>query len=131
MPIKYLQTICQAAWIWQWSPTLMERKQLLAQTMAFLLCTTPETKLGKLLNFCLAAKVEAASSDKTPLEFAEELIANPEKLSHWIVDIIDSDGNYSVDEMIALSEMGSEDQQQFMNQLLAEVASLDTQGLSQ
>ncbi|MEM8604873.1 MAG: hypothetical protein AAGF24_13685 [Cyanobacteria bacterium P01_H01_bin.121] len=108
----------------------MEREQILAQTMAFLLCTTPETKLGKLLNFCLAAKVETASSGKTPLEFAQELLAHPDKLGTWMVDIIDSDGNYSVDEMMALSEMNLDDQHQFMRELLAEVKNLDTQGLS-
>ena len=49
--------------------------------MACLLCTTPETTLRKLLNFCLAAKVEAKSG-KTPLTFAEELLDHPENLDN-------------------------------------------------
>ena len=107
----------------------MEKKQLLAETMAFLLCTTPETTLGKLLNFCLAAKVESRNSGKTPLAFAEELLAHPEKLASWISEVIDSDGEYSVDEMVALSEMRLKDPQQFMGLLLNELKALDTQGL--
>jgi mannitol-specific phosphotransferase system IIBC component len=45
----------------------MENNQLLAQTMAFLVGTNPETNLGKLLGFCLATKVESKNSGKTPL----------------------------------------------------------------
>ena len=33
-------------------------KEELAKTMAFLRLVTPETTIGKLLNFCLAVKVE-------------------------------------------------------------------------
>lgn len=99
----------------------MENKQLLAQTMACLLCTTPETTLGKLLNFCLAAKVEAKNSHKTPLAFAEELLDHPEKLSNWISDVIDSDDDYSIDEMVAVSEMRLKDPHQFMELLFEEL----------
>ena len=45
----------------------MQKQQLLTQTMAFLLCTTPETTLGKLLGLCLASKVDAENSGKSPL----------------------------------------------------------------
>ncbi len=107
----------------------MEKQQLLAQTMAFLLCTTPETTIGKLLNFCLAAKVESKHSGKTPLVFAEELLEHPEKLASWISEVIDSDDQYSVDEMVALSEMRLKDPQKFMDLLLEEFKTLDTQGL--
>ncbi|MGF1514239.1 MAG: hypothetical protein ACFB5Z_11165 [Elainellaceae cyanobacterium] len=102
----------------------MENRQLLSQTMAFLLCTTPETTLGKLLNFCLAAKVESASSHKTPLEFAQELLDHPETLSTWITDVIDSDDSYSVEEMVALSEMHLSDSEAFMGHLLEETAAV-------
>lgn len=91
----------------------MENRQLLTQTMACLLCTTPETTLGKLLNFCLAAKVEAENG-KTPLTFAEELLDHPESLDNWISDVIDSDDDYSTDEMVALSDMRLKDPQRFM-----------------
>ena len=107
----------------------MEKKQLLIQTMAFLLCTTPETAVGKLLNFCLAAKIESDNSSKTPLEFAEELLANPEELSRWASDVIDSDNNYTVDEMVALSELPIKKPEYFMSQILEEVKNFDTQGL--
>ena len=107
----------------------METKQLLAQTMAFLLCTTPESAISKLLNFCLAAKVESDNSGKTPLEFAEELLENPEHLSSWISEVISSDDNYSVDEMVALSELPLKKPQNLMYQVLEEVKNLDTLGL--
>ena len=58
----------------------MDNKQLLAYTMACLLSTTPETTLGKLLNFCLAAKIEPQNSGKTVLNFAEDLLEHPELL---------------------------------------------------
>ena len=107
----------------------MEKEQLLAQTMAFLLCTTPETTLGKMLGLCLAAKVDAKNSGKSPLEFAQELLQHPEKVSSWISDVIDSDDQYSVDEMVALSEMNLRDPKKFMKALLDEMTTLDTQGL--
>ncbi len=99
--------------------------QLLTQTMAYLLCTTPETTLGKLLNFCLAAKVEVETSDKAPATFAQELIAQPEQLASWLQAVIDSDDRFSVDEMIALKEMGLKDAQGFMAQLFEEVKTVD------
>ena len=107
----------------------MEKEQLLAQTMAFLLCTTPETTLGKLLGLCLAAKVDAENSGKSPLEFAQELLQHPEKVSSWISDVVDSDNQYSVDEMVALSEMNLKDPKKFMKALLDEMTTLDTQGV--
>ena len=82
----------------------MDNKQLLAHTMACLLSTTPETTLGKLLNFCLASKIEPEHSGKTVLNFAEDLLEHPDKLSQWIKDAIDSDDDYSVDEMVALED---------------------------
>lgn len=107
----------------------MEKKQLLTQTMAFLLCTTPETTLGQLLGLCLAAKVDAENSGKSPLEFAEELLQQPETISTWISDVVDSDDRYSVEEMVALSEMNLKDPGKFMKSLLDEITMLDTQGL--
>lgn len=106
----------------------MEKKQLLVQTMAFLLCTTPETTVGKLLNFCLAAKIESDNSGKTPLEFAKELLNNPECFSDWTSDVIDSDNNYSVDEMVALSELPLKYPEDFMDRVLQEIQNFDTQG---
>ncbi|MDV3353287.1 hypothetical protein QGP82_31730 [Leptothoe sp. LEGE 181152] len=107
----------------------MQKEQLLTQTMAFLLCTTPETTLGKLLGLCLASKVDAKHSGKSPLEFAEELLQYPETISTWISDVVDSDDRYSVEEMVALSEINLKDPEKFMKELLKEMTTLDTQGL--
>ena len=107
----------------------MKKKQLLARAMAFLLCTDPEITLGKLLNFCVASKVDSRNSGRTPLEFAEALLEHPEKLSSWVSAVIDSDNHYSMEEMVALSEMRLDDPQAFMGKLLAELEALDTQGL--
>ncbi|MBE9070176.1 hypothetical protein IQ260_26395 [Leptolyngbya cf. ectocarpi LEGE 11479] len=107
----------------------MQKEQLLTQTMAFLLCTTTDTTLGKLLQLCLAAKVDAKNSGKGPLEFAEDLLQHPETISSWISEVVDSDDRYSVEEMVALSEMNLKDPQKFMQKLLDEMTVLDTQGL--
>ena len=107
----------------------MEKKQLLSQTMAFLLCTLPDTPLGKLLQLCLASKVDSQRSGKGPLDFAEELLQHPDTISTWILEVVDSDDIYSVEEMIALSEMNLKDPEKFMRELLNEVTVLDTQGL--
>ncbi|MGB3615266.1 MAG: hypothetical protein WBA10_15840 [Elainellaceae cyanobacterium] len=106
----------------------MENKQLLTQTIAVLLCTTPETALGKLLNFCLAAKVEAKNSGKTALEFAQDLVSHPETLSIWISEVIDSDDSYSVEEMVALSEMHLKNPEAFMAQLFDEANTVSISG---
>ncbi|MEB3209783.1 MAG: hypothetical protein VKL39_00445 [Leptolyngbyaceae bacterium] len=98
-----------------------DRKQLLVQAMALLMSTTPETTLGRFLNFCLATKVETAIAHKTPFEFAEELMEHPEKLTKWITEAIDGDDDYTVDEMIALSEMHLQNPHQFMSELWREL----------
>ena len=98
----------------------MDNKQLLAQTMACLLSTTPETRLGKLLNFCLAAKIEPKNSGEI-LSFAEDLLEHPDKLSQWISKAIDSDDDYSVDEMVAYAEMHLDNPNKFMNRLFEEL----------
>ncbi|MEO1523199.1 MAG: hypothetical protein AAFU78_20830, partial [Cyanobacteria bacterium J06633_2] len=98
-----------------------EKKQILMQTMALLMSTTPDTVLGRFLNFCLATKVDPAIAHKTPFELAQELIEHPETLKKWIAEAVDSDGDYSVDEMIALSELNIHDSQQFMEKLVLEL----------
>ena len=103
----------------------MADKQLLAQTMAYLLCTEPETTLGRLLNFCLAAKIDPQNSCKAPITFAEELLAHPESLSKWIEEVIDSDDNYSVDELVAVSEIPLEDPEEFTEKFLGEAKTID------
>lgn len=106
----------------------MEKEQLLVQTMAFLLCTTPETTLGQLLGLCLASKVDPEFSGKSPLEFAEELLRHPDTISTWISDVVDSDDRYSPEEMLALSSMNLQNPGKFMQELAEEVDVLDING---
>ncbi|MEL7502308.1 MAG: hypothetical protein AAFN18_07540 [Cyanobacteria bacterium J06554_6] len=109
------------------------QKVLLAQAMALLMSTTPDTTLGKLLNFCLAAKVESDIAGKSPRAFAEELLNEPVKLSAWIQAVVDSDDDYSVDEMLAISEIHLKDSQQFSDRFMAklweEVTALVVKGI--
>ncbi len=112
---------------------LNTQRLLLAQAMALLMSTTPDTTLGKLLNFCLAAKVDPDVSGRSPRAFAEDLLQEPVKFSAWIQAVVDSDDDYSVDEMLAISEIHLKDTQQFsdrfMNKLWSELAALDVQGI--
>ncbi len=107
----------------------MADRSLLAQTMAYLLCTTPDTTLGKLLNFCLAAKVEPQNSGKTALTIAEELLDQPEKMSAWIAEVIASDNDYSVAEMLALSDMELKEPAEFMDRVFQEIETVDIREL--
>lgn len=103
----------------------MDRNQeILAQTMALLMSTTPETTLGKLLNFCLAAKVEVDISHKTALEFANELLEDPSHLSAWMNEVMESDGQITTDELIAVEEMHLKNPDKFMQMLLQELETL-------
>ncbi len=107
----------------------MTKRELIIQTMACLLCTTPDTTIGKIFNFCLAAKVDSDNSGKTALEFVEELFAHPENFEKWLSDIIDSDDDYSVDEMIAMQELPLRTPSEFINKFLEKIENFDTQGL--
>ncbi|MEM1367004.1 MAG: hypothetical protein AAGG02_03110 [Cyanobacteria bacterium P01_H01_bin.15] len=102
-----------------------EKKQLLAQTMAVLMTTTPETNLGKLLNFCLSVKVVSSIAGKSPVTLAAELIENPTRIDRWLQEAIEGDANYSVDEMVALTDLGLNDPQKFFEQLWAELNELE------
>ena len=106
----------------------MDNKKVLALTMACLLYTTRDTTLGKLLDFCLAAKVEARRSGKTPLAFAEELLDKPEIFADWIGEVIDSDDVYTRDEMMALSGMDLKDVEEFMQMLFEELNEIAIDG---
>ncbi|MEM8809589.1 MAG: hypothetical protein AAGF01_26500 [Cyanobacteria bacterium P01_G01_bin.38] len=77
----------------------------------------------------MAAKVDPDNSHKTALEFAQELLQHPETLSGWMTEVIDSDDKYSVDEMVAVSDMHLKDPEKFMKQLLTDLKTFDTQGL--
>lgn len=107
----------------------MTKRELVIQTMACLLCTTPDTTIGKIFNFCLAAKVDSDNSGKTSLEFVEELFANPKNFEQWLSDVIDSDDDYSVDEMIAMHDLPLKNPSTFINTFLQAIDDFDTQGL--
>ena len=110
----------------------MDKRQLLAQTMAFLMCTTPDTQLGKLLNFCLATKVIAEDGNRTPLELAEALLNHPETVLDWLAEVIDSDQKYSQAELRAVLDLplkAAGHNQALMEGVFAELEGLDTQGL--
>ncbi len=108
---------------------MQEKQRLLAQTLAMLMSTTPDTKLGKLMNFCLAAKVDPKIAGKTPFEIAKELIESPDIVSSWVSRVINSDGDYTGDKILALSAMHLEDPQEFMDALWAELDALDVRGM--
>lgn len=106
----------------------MDKTQLLAQTMAFLMCTTPDTSLGKLLNFCLATKVIAGEDNKTSLELAEALLEDPDTLLDWLAEVIESDNNYSQTELRAVLDLPLKTEgnnQAFMVGVLAELEGLE------
>ncbi|MEM6592854.1 MAG: hypothetical protein AAF651_13460 [Cyanobacteria bacterium P01_C01_bin.73] len=109
---------------------MSEHTRVLAETMALLMSTTPETSLGKLLNFCLATKIDVAIAGKTPLEMAQALIHHPETISSWINDAVDSDNDYTIEEMVALADMGLGDAEQFMAELWAELDKINVQEIS-
>ena len=94
-------------------------QEALAQAIAVLLSTTPDTTLGKLLSFCLAAKFEGDVMAKT-----KELLDNPNKLPYWTMDVIGSDSKYTSEEWKALGDMKLTDMEDFINKLQQEIKSL-------
>lgn len=69
-----------------------ERKQALTEEIAILLSITPETPLGKLLNLCLETKVDTDIVGQTPLETAQDFMADPDSLADWAEELMCADG---------------------------------------
>ncbi|WP_204106801.1 MULTISPECIES: hypothetical protein [Spirulina sp. CCY15215] len=102
-----------------------KQKQVLAQTMSFLMSIRPESNLGKLLNFCLATKVESEPTGKTAYEMACDLLEHPNILSDFIQEAMESDGEYTPEEYVALSELPTQNPEEFMQKILGELDKIE------
>lgn len=98
---------------------------LLAQNMAFLLAIPPESKLAKLLSFCLAAQVRTKTSGADILKLTSELMDNPNQLPYWTQEVMGHDLDYSREEWKALGEMDIKNTQEFMNAVQQELENLN------
>ncbi|MDZ8087350.1 MAG: hypothetical protein RMY16_17590 [Nostoc sp. DedQUE12b] len=99
-------------------------KNMLAQTMAFLLSIPPESNLAKLLKLCLVARYNPESLGKTPLEKTHELIRHPFDLPYWIQEVIQSDEKITPEEWQAFGELNLKQTQDFINTLWQELDDL-------
>lgn len=88
-------------------------------TISVLLSTTPEEPLGKLLNFCLASKLEGDVEAK-----AKELFKEPEKLAYWIHEVMASDDQHTTKEWLALGDMELNDVEEFIDALMKDIESI-------
>lgn len=91
----------------------LQKKQILAENIAFLLSVSPGSNLGNLLKFCLVTEVK----NKDCLEFALSLIEKPEELPYWIQKVMASGENFSVEEWQALGAMKLNNTQEYIKQL--------------
>ncbi len=100
-------------------------KFVLAQNMAFLISINPESKLAKLLSFCLATKARENTSGTNILKITCELMENPSNLPYWTQDVMGLDLDYSTEEWKALGEMGINDATGFMTAMWQELENLN------
>ena len=98
-----------------------KQKEVLAQTMSFLMSIRPESDLGKLLNFCLATKIEAEQTGKTAYEMACYLLEHPDNLSNFIQESMESDGEYTPEEYVAMGDIPTRDPEGFMGKIFTEL----------
>lgn len=101
------------------------QNEILAQNMAFLLSIPPDSNLGKLLRFCLAANFDEKKSGKSALEFSRALMDDPSSLAFWTHEVLGTDINRSDREWQALAEMGIKDAKEYMNRLSKELENLN------
>lgn len=99
-------------------------KFALAQNMATLISIPPESKLAKLLYFCLSTKARANTSGTEILKITCELMENPSNLPYWTQDVMGLDLDYSSEEWKALGEMGIKDAAEFMDAVWQELEDL-------
>lgn len=102
-----------------------EKKAALTKTIAILLSITPETPLGKFLRLCLETKVDAEITGETPLEVAQEFMANPASLTRWTEELICADGEVRDEEWQALEGLEIENAEQFLAAFWAELEIID------
>ena len=101
------------------------KKEALVKTIAILTSVTPETTLGKFLNFCLEAQVIENIAGKTPLEAAIEFIEDPSKISYWAQEIMGADGDFKAEQWQALGNMDLKDPDKFIAELWAELETIE------
>ncbi len=102
-----------------------DNKAALTKTIAILLSITPQTPLGKFLRLCLETKVDQDIAGQTPLETAEEFMANPDSLSDWAEELICADGEVKDQEWEALEGLEINSTEDFLAALWAELAKID------
>jgi hypothetical protein len=102
-----------------------KQKEILAQTMSFLMSIRPESNLGKLLNFCLATKVEPKQTGKTAYDLAYYLLEHPDRLSNFIQEAMESDGEYTQEEYLAMGEIPTRDPDAFMQKIFVELEEIE------
>lgn len=102
-----------------------DKKAALTKTIAILLSITPETPLGKFLRLCLETKVDAEIAGQTPLEVAQEFIADPTSLPYWTEELICADGEVKDEEWEALEGLEINNTEEFLNAFWAEMETID------
>ncbi|MDJ0901700.1 MAG: hypothetical protein QNJ55_23160 [Xenococcus sp. MO_188.B8] len=101
------------------------KKEALAKTIAILTSVTPETTLGKFLDFCLEAQVLKSVSGKTPLAMAMEFIEDPTKIAYWAQEIMGADGEFKTEQWQALGNMDIKDPDKFLAELWEELEAIE------
>lgn len=100
-------------------------KFLLAQNMAFLISIPPESKLAKLLSFCLVTKPRPNILGRELLNITSELMENPSSLPCWTQEVMGLDFDYTSEEWKKLAEMGIHNATEFMSALEEELKNLN------
>ena len=102
----------------------MDNQQALTKTIAILLSITPQTPLGKFLRLCLETKVDAEIAGQTPLEVAEEFLADPTSLPYWTEELICADGEVKDAEWQALEDLEINNPEEFIKTLFRELENI-------
>lgn len=100
-------------------------KFLLAQNMAFLIAIPPDSKLAKLLRFCLTTRARPNMSGTDLLKITCELMENPSNIAYWTQDVMGLDLDYSSEEWESLGEMGVTNTTEFMAKVWQELDMLE------
>jgi hypothetical protein len=100
-------------------------KFILAQNMAFLIAIPPQSKLAKLLNFCLTTQARENSTSTKILKMTYDLMENPSQLPYWTQEIMGQDLDCTTEEWEALGKMGIKNTDEFMTNLWQELNSLN------
>lgn len=95
--------------------------EALTKTIAILLSITPQTPLGKFLRLCLETKVDPDIAGQTPLETAQEFMADPNSLKDWAEELICADGEVQDQEWEALEGLEINSTEDFLVALWAEL----------